>query len=114
MFALLFWSFAIFALGTALGSFVRLFQRNQITWADCALFIAPFVLWLTLVVVGWRDKTLSNLVELLVLFFILCASIGIRTFALRWGENVQRSVRTFIFGMVCSLLLYALVPVLPE
>ena len=98
----------------AIVSFIYLVRHRSVTLPDVALFIAPFVLWYALVISGLRPKSMSNLVEPLALLPILSCAFGIRTFVARQRSSHRRACAALVVGLVSAVLVYAIVPILPE
>jgi hypothetical protein len=95
-------------------SFIYLAKRRNVTLWDAGIFIAPFALWYALAVIGLRPKTLSNLVELLALVPVVSVVFVIRVFVGKQIPVHRRAKVAFIVACVFAILVYALVPTLPE
>jgi len=95
-------------------SFRRLARTKALTTSDVGIFIGPILLWLVLSIVGWRTKSLSNLVDPVVLFVLLSMCLGARTYLPRQGSNAQVARWALLLGLAFSVLVYALTPILPE
>ena len=98
----------------AIVSFVYLARHRSVTLPDMLLFIAPFVLWYALAITGLRPKSMANLVEPLALLPILSCAFGIRTFVARQSSYHRRARAALVVGLVSAVLVYAIMPVLPE
>jgi hypothetical protein len=90
------------------------FENSLTTVFDFLLIPAPLILWLALVVIGWKEKSLSNLVEPLITVVLIPVVFSLRTYVVAYGTNHQRSLGAFSICIGLAALLYALVPLLSE
>lgn len=111
---LVFWLIVFCSIGALALSFMRLKQAHQITAFDVLAVPLPFALWWGLAIVGWKVKSLSNLVEPLSLLVLVPLVLLVRVL---WGCAGSNNSRALVSFAICLLLaggLYAFVPVLPE
>jgi hypothetical protein len=114
MFAIIFWCVLGGLTLAAAASFVVLVRRGEAIPMDLALFVVPFIAWWALAVANLRPKSLSNLVELIGLYAVVCACFIVRTFAVRRSANRRRSLAALCFASAAALAIYVCVPLLPE
>lgn len=95
-------------------AFVRLVRERLTTVFDFLITPAPLILWLALVVFGWKEKSLSNLVEPVIIVVLIPVVFSLRTYVVAYGTNHQRSLGSFAICLAFAVLLYAAVPLLSE
>ena len=100
------------------GLFFWLFLRKhiQLRMADWSLLIAPFAVWLGATAIYDGDKSLSNIVEALVLGCIAALLFGVRAgISVRHPQTQPRlAVAALAGGCFAAIAFWALVPGLPE
>jgi hypothetical protein len=114
MYAGIFWTVQIASAVVIVVTFIFLAKARGVTIYDIALFIAPFMLWLALLSMGLRPKSLSNLFEPFLLIPFLAVCFLLRAFAFRGRANARRSLVAFLIGLAGAIAIYAFVPLLPE
>jgi glycerol uptake facilitator-like aquaporin len=114
MFLILFWSVVCGAIALMALAFVRLRREHQNTIFDFLLILVPLALWWVLAVIGWKTKSLANLIEPLAIGVLIPVILSFRTFATGYGTNRQRSIGAFFICIFFAVVLYAVVPALPE
>lgn len=103
------------AIGTVPALVMLKRRRGKALPADWLVLIIPVIVWLAAMALGGRAKSLANLIE--AMYLGGCASLlAIPRYALsgrRWSERVL-STAFLTAACVAGLLLWALVPALPE
>jgi len=92
------------------------FRSYEWRWWELALPIAPFILWLCLVAISDKGKTLTNaVVEPLLCGCVACVPIMLRAAATRWEWRVGLA---YCIGLLISCavttIIYLEMPPLPE
>jgi hypothetical protein len=88
----------------------------RLGWADRLILIVPWVIWICLVVSGYRDKSLSNVVEAA----LLGLASGLIFLVRSWSvTHVQRpqwqlALASLAASSLAAIAVWALVPALPE
>ena len=88
----------------------------RLGWADRLMLIVPWAIWTCLVVSGYRDKSLSNVVEAV----LLGLGSGLIFFVRSWSvPHVQRpqsqlAMASLAASSLAAIAVWALVPALPE
>lgn len=101
-------------LATSVAAGIKLLRSRGFVWWDAAIFTAPFVIYIFVALTGARPKSLSNLIEPIVLAAVVMVAFSIRAFAFRNRSHETRSMGALILCCATALVLYALVPLLPE
>ena len=114
MFTTIFWTVVMLLLIGAVFAGMKLFESHGFVMSDLALFILPFVAWLTLTLTGMRPKSLANLVEPIVLVPAVLVAFLVRAFAFQAHPDRVRSSWAAGLCIVAAVILYAFVPVLEE
>ena len=99
---------------TALFCSVRLNRSGDAVRLDWAIVVVPPALWMALDFTGIHNKTLSNIIEPLLLLIVSSVGFVVRTLAATVSTAKARSMTALAVGMTMALLLYAVVPALPE
>ena len=113
MIAIAFWSTASFLLAAAAVAGGALLRSRNFVWWDGALF-TPLVLWLILSSTGLRPKSLSNLIEPIIVAAVILVTFSLRAFAFRSYSHKARSIAAIVVSCGAAIMLYVLVPLLPE
>ena len=111
---LIFWLLVLCSIGALALSFARLKKARQITAYDVLSIPLPFALWWGLAIVGWKVKSLANLLEPISLIVLVPLVFVVRVLWVRAGSNASRSLTAFAVCLLLAGGLYAFVPVLPE
>jgi hypothetical protein len=98
----------------ALFAGVTLFRSKGFVLSDIAIFAAPFVTWLIVSSTGMRPKSLSNLVEPIVLVPVVLLAFLIRTYTFPDLSHRARSSAAAVLCCGVAVMLYAFVPLLEE
>ena len=111
----IFWSIIIASALLALVSLAWVTaEEDGLRVTDILVVIVPFVLWVLLLFLWHRPKSLSNLIEPFALVPVIGICLAVRAFAFGMHSHTIRSLIAFVFGILATVALYALVPVLPE
>ena len=110
MYTLLFWTALGLSIAVGGGALVALGRSGRMLPWDFGLVVVPGIVWFVFLVTGPLPKTLSNFaVEFIALIPVTAVLLG-----LRWKAPNKMAPAIFGCGIVAALLLYALVPALPE
>ncbi len=112
--------FFVFSTIISIPSFVFLRKRNYLFWWDCMIPYYGFNLWLFLVTVHDPGYTLGNLP---VAIYLIAAFSVVLNYIKRWTiqleavkkfSPMQISVTSIVMMLLFTLLIYLVVPHIPE
>jgi len=110
----LFWTVVAVLVVGAIVSALRLSRLDGFVPWDIAIFIFPLMTWLVLAMTGVRPKSLSNLMEPIVLALVILAAFVVRAFGFGRYSHQVRAMGTAGACVLVAVMLYAFVPLLEE
>src|SRR5437870_33504 len=109
MIAIAFWSAAVLLVAVAAMAGDTLLRSRNFVWWDAVIFTSPLVLWLMLLLTGFRPKSLANLIEPIIVAGVVLLAFTLRTFAFRRHSHKARSIAAAGLSCAVTIMLYVLV-----
>jgi len=109
-----FWTVVAVLVVGAIVAALRLSRSDGFVPWDIAIFVFPPMIWFVLAMTGVRPKSLSNLVEPIVLALVILAAFVGRAFGFRAYPHNARAMGAAGVCVLAAVMLYAFVPTLEE
>lgn len=97
-------------------TWIRHRKSIRLDWADWFLLVLPWAIWIGLVVGGYREKSLSNTVESVVLGIATGLFFVARSWSVRLTRRPQSqlALASLVASSLAAVAIWVLVPALPE